>query len=309
MFTRPSRHHYFVAVGMIGALALAGCSATQSASSDPSPEPTTSSSDSPDSIGALLPQRIQDAGKLVIATDAQLPPNNFIGPDGKTIIGVSIDMGNAIAEALGVEAEFINTKFASIIPGLQAERYDIAMSGITDTLEREKQVDFIDFIESGQVFIVPSGNPGEVDSLETLCGKTASLIAGTISVDIATEASEQCTNDNKAAVKILTFPTAADALLQLQNGRADANIANIGKAAYQSQESGGKLEVAGDPFRPSYDAVAVPKGDTELIAALQAAFESIMADGQYQAVLAKWEVEASGMDKTVVNGAKAFEKE
>ncbi|SIM54398.1 ABC transporter substrate-binding protein [Micromonospora cremea] len=300
---RPKRTYSIATATLASAALLLGAAACGST------DQTTdaSSTGTPGPVSTLLPESVQEAGTLTIATDAQLPPNNFVGPDGKTIIGVSVDMGNAVAKALGVKATFVNTKFASLITGLQAGRYDIAMSGITDTAERQKQVDFVDFIESGQVFIVPKGNPGKVDSQDAMCGKTLSLVTGTISVDLAEAQSAKCVQAGQEQVTILKFPTVADALLQLTNGRADANIANLGKAAYQSKESGGKLEVAGKPFATSYDAVAVKKGDKEMIAALQYGFDKIIKDGTYQKILEKWDVQDSAVDKVVVNGGDSLE--
>jgi polar amino acid transport system substrate-binding protein len=140
-----------------------------------------------------------------------------------------------------------------------------------------------------------------------MCGKTLSLVTGTISVDLAEAQSAKCTQAGKQKVTILKFPTAADALLQLTNGRAVANIANLGKAAYQAKKSGGTLEVAGAPFASSYDAVAVKKGDKEMIAALQYGFDQIIQDGTYRKILEKWDIEQSAVDKVVVNGGASLQ--
>ena len=293
---RSNRTHSIAAATLASAALLLG--AVACGSSDPTTD--AGSTGAPKPVSTLLPESVQKEGTLTIATDPQLPPNDFIGPDGKSIIGVSVDIGNAVARELGVKAKFVNTKFASLISGLQAGRYDIAMSGITDTAERQKQVDFVDFIKSGQVFIVRKGNPSKVDSQEAMCGKTLSLVTGTISVDLAEAQSAKCTQAGMQKVTILKFPTAADALLQLTNGRAVANIANLGKAAYQAKKSGGALEVAGKPFASSYDAVAVKKGDKEMTAALQYGFDQIIQNGTYRKILKKWDIEQSAVDKVVV---------
>jgi polar amino acid transport system substrate-binding protein len=287
------------AVSALGLMLLAGCGGTDAGSdSAAKPGATTSAS-------TMLPKSIQESGVLTIATDAELPPNNFMAEDGKTMQGVSIDIGNALAEALGVKPKFVNTKFAALLTGLQGERFDIAISGLGDTLERQKIVDFVDFLYSGQVFLVPEGNPGNVTSLDTLCGKRASLITGTISVDLANQASKDCVAKGQPAIKIANFPAAADAILQLENGRADANITDMGKAAYQASQSGGKLEVAGDKFAPTYGGVGVRKGDKEMTDSLQWAFGEIMKNGKYQAALKKWGVEQSAMDEVVLNATHA----
>ena len=300
----PQSARYLIAIGSVALLALAGCSTTPGSSSESSPSPENSIV-----AAAPLPESIQKAGEITIATDGSLPPNNFVGPDGVTLQGVSVDMGNALAKVLGVKANFVNTKFASIITGIQAGKYDVAISGMADTEEREKQVDFVDFIASGEIFLVPKGNPANVTSLDTVCGKRASLIAGTISVDITKQASEACVKNGKNPVTISVFPDAPTVVLQLQNSRSDFNITAAGKAAYQAQQLHGEVEVAGTMFNNQYNGVAIRKESPELVKAVQWAFDQIMKSGEYAAILKKWDVEEAQIDQLAFNGAAAFAQE
>lgn len=250
----------------------------------------------------LLPASIKSAGNITVATDAEYPPNNFVASDGETIIGISPALAHAIGKVLGIKVKMVNTRFASIIPGLKAGRYDMAMSGINDTLKREKKVDFVDYIKVGQQLIVQGGNPDHINSLKDLCGKTVALAKGTVSVGISRHQSAKCKQSGEQPVNILLFPTAAQALLQVRSGRAVANIADSTKVGYVSAHSHGKLQPAGSMFSSAYQGIAVPKGHPKFLKALQAALNAMIANGEYKAILTKWHVAQSGVDKARING-------
>src|SRR5262245_42484504 len=92
-------------------------------------------------IAAEVPSALKDKGTLIVATDATYPPNEFIGSDGATIEGMTPDLGQALAAVMGLEFEFVNASFDTIIPGLSSGKYDLGFSSFTDTKEREQVVD------------------------------------------------------------------------------------------------------------------------------------------------------------------------
>ena len=136
-------------LGLLTALALAGCAGSSGTSaSSPTSAPTTSGAPSGGSDPAsLVPPEIKSAGVIRAATDATYPPNEFVGTDGKTLIGFDIELANAVASKLGVKIQFANAKFDSII------------TGITAGSEREV-ANTVVFIDGGVV--VESGQPRQV---------------------------------------------------------------------------------------------------------------------------------------------------
>ena len=94
------------------------------------------------------------AATLTVAADATYAPDEFIAPDGKTVIGMDADMAKAIAELMGLQGEVQNIPFDSIIPGLAAGKYNLGMSSFTDTKDREKTVDFVTYASAGTSFYV-----------------------------------------------------------------------------------------------------------------------------------------------------------
>ena len=127
--------------------------------------PASTSSGEVASIAAQVPAPIKSKGTLNVATEAQYAPNEFIAPDGHTIIGMDADLMRALGEVMGLKVNLINANFETIIPGLSAGRYDIGASSFTDTKEREKVVDFVDYFSAGISFYAKtSANPGVIHS-------------------------------------------------------------------------------------------------------------------------------------------------
>lgn len=98
-----------------------------------------------------------DAAKLTMATEATFPPYEYY--DGDAIVGIDVEVAQAIAEKLGMELEVTDIAFDSIIPGIQTGKYDMGMAGMTVTDERKEQVSFSDSYATGvQVVIVRDGS-------------------------------------------------------------------------------------------------------------------------------------------------------
>ena len=125
----------------------------------------------------MVPAAIKSKGTLNIALDATYAPDEFIATDGHTIIGMDADFANAITQILGLKANLINATFDTIIPGLQSGKYDMGDSSFTDTLARQKVVDFVTYFQAGEGFYVKSGSAG-FNGLASLCGHTVSVETG-----------------------------------------------------------------------------------------------------------------------------------
>src|SRR6202000_1697188 len=99
-----------------------------------------------------VPASIKSKGTLSVASDATYAPNEFIGSDGHTVVGMDADLMTALAAAMGLKVKIANQTFDSIIPGLASGKYDVGASSFTDTKEREKTVDFVDYFVAGEAF-------------------------------------------------------------------------------------------------------------------------------------------------------------
>src|SRR6185312_10294896 len=221
----------FKPLGRIGApvlvvLLLAGCgssSKTSSSASTPSSS-TSSSGGAVASIAAQVPAAIKSKGTLTVALEAQYAPNEFLAPDGHTIIGMDADLVKALAETMGLKVSLVNANFEAIIPGLAAGRYDLGASSFTDTKEREKTVDFVDYYSAGISFYAKSGaNPG-VNVLKDLCGHTVGVEKGTVEQEEAEKQGKECTKEGKKSVTVLSFPGQNAVNLAVASGRAQLGM-------------------------------------------------------------------------------------
>ena len=208
-------------------LALAGCGSSSSSTTSS----TTSTSGSPSAansaIAAQVPAAIKSKGTLNVATEAQYAPNEFLAPDGHTVIGMDADLMQALGTVMGLKVTLINSNFETIIPGLAAGRYDLGASSFTDTKEREKTVDFVDYYKAGISFYAKSSaNPG-VSKVADLCGKTVAVEKGTVEFEESTKQSATCKKEGKKSVTVLSFPGQNAANLAVSSGRAELGLSLI----------------------------------------------------------------------------------
>lgn len=248
----------------------------------------------------LLPADIKDSGVLKVGGETSLPPYLFL-ESGK-LTGIEADLMSALGKALGLKVDVTNTKFAAMVTGLVSRRFDVAMSDFSDTLERQKQVTFVDYTRAGQILVVAKGNPKGIHTLADLCGKSAAGPSGSLSVALAQEQSKKCTDEGKPAVDVQQYPTGAETQLALQNGRTDAMAIDYAIGSYNAQQVPDKIELVGEPFALGYHGAAVRRNDKDLQTALEAGLNGLIEKGVYTKILNKWKVPQMAMEKVLING-------
>jgi polar amino acid transport system substrate-binding protein len=244
-----------------------------------------------------VPQAIKDGGKLVVATDASYAPNEFYDTDGKTIIGTDADLAAAIGKTLGLQVELKNATFDSIIPGLVAGKYDVALSSFTDTKEREKQVDMVTYLTAGTGFYTVAADPTEVQTLADLCGKKVAVQKGTVQQDDVEGQNKKC-GSNPIDIQVFTQQTDVD--LALTSGKAQVALADTPVALYAVKQSEGKLKSTGKNYDTAPYGIAVSK-KSGMTDAIQAAVQTLMDNGTYQAILKKWNLTSGEIDESKIN--------
>lgn len=249
----------------------------------------------------LLPANIRDSGVLKVGAFTGISP--YLYMQGENIVGLEADLLLALSKTLDLIPEITNTKFPALIPGLMSKRIDVALSAFSDTLERQKQVTFVDYTRAGQILMIAKGNPKKILSMADLCGKSA---AGPISgpaVTLAQEQSKKCVSEGKPPVDVQQYPSPADGLLALQSGRTDS-FANDYVAARDSLKMfPEKIETVGQPFALGLHGAAVRPDEKQLQAALEAGYNALIKSGVYGKILDKWSVPDIAMDKALINGS------
>ena len=249
---------------------------------------------------ALLPQRVRDAGTLVVGTNLTYAPDEFKDPQGAPT-GWGIELVQALAARLGLSADLRDAQFDNIIPGVKGGKYDVGWASFTDTVERQQSVDFVDYYNAGIQWASQAGKTVDPDDA---CGLTIAVGTGTYQeTDELPAKSQACVDAGKEPLNLLKLDTQGDITNAVVLGRADAMSADSPVTQYAVSQTGGKLQLAGDIFDAAPFGVALAK-DGEMAPAIQAALQSMIDDGTYGAILEEWGVQAGAIQTAEINGAK-----
>jgi polar amino acid transport system substrate-binding protein len=253
-------------------------------------------------VASEVPAAVKKKGTLVVAADATYPPNEFIGSDGHTVVGMDPDLAHEIGKVMGLKVKVVNATFDSIIPGLAAQKYDLGMSSFTDTKAREKTVDFVTYFSAGTSFYVEAQGGPTINTLRDLCGHAVAVEKGTTQATDATNQSKSCSAAGKSAVKVLVFPDQNGANLAISSGRAQVGMADSPVAAYQVQKSGGRFKLVGNTYGTAPYGIAIPKSSGMARPVLDA-LKVLMKKGDYQAVMKHWGLQAGAITNPAINAA------
>lgn len=275
------------------ALALSACSS-------PSSTPTTTASGD-QALVKMVPTEVAADGTLTFGSDGTYPPNEFVGTDGKTMEGMDIDLGNAIAAKLGLKAAFVNAPFDSIIPGIQSGKYEAGISSFTDDKAREKILDFVTYYNVGTLWAAKTGSTLTPD---TACGKNIAVQKATVQVDDLTVRSKTCTGAGKPAIKINQYQSQQDATATVVSGKNEAMLADSPVTGYAAKTSNGQLQVIGTVYDSALYGVGLPKAKGDFAKAIQGAITAMIADGSYKTILDKYGLADGAVTASVINGAK-----
>ncbi len=287
---------------------LAGCGSSSSNSSSSTSSGGASSSTAvttpgPDSsLVAQVPAAIKSKGTLNVATEAQYAPNEFIAPDGHTVIGMDAELMESIGAVLGLKVKLINSDFETIIPGLAAGRYDLGISSFTDTKEREKTVDFVDYFEAGISFYAKRDASPDVPTVADLCGKTVAAEKGTVEAEEAEAQSKKCAKEGKKEVTTLVFPGQNAVNLAVSNGRAELGMADSPVADYQVKQSSGAFKLIGKEYEVAPYGIAIPK-KSGMTGPVRGALKDLIGEGVYAKILEKWGLKSGALREPAINGA------
>ena len=225
--------------------------------------------------------------KLVMATNAAFPPYEYKECD--KIVGIDAEIAEKIAEKLGMELEIVDTEFNSIIGGVTSGKYDIGMAGMTVNPDREKQVNFSKTYATGvQVVIVKQD--GAIKTLDDLAAATANGTAK-IGVQEGTTghiyASDTPDKGGYGEENVVAYKTGALAVEALKTGKVNAVIIDNEPAKNFVKANEGLDILATEYVKEDY-AIAIAKGNTELLEKINKALDELIADGTVKKIIDKY---------------------
>ena len=216
---------------------------------------------------------------LTMATNPEFPP--FESIENGEIVGADIDMINAICDKLGMTLEITNVDFDAALTGAATGKYDIAVSGITATEERKKNMNFTDsYYKASQAVIIRSDST--IASVADLKGKTISCQEATTG--------EQYIMDNSEAegYKLQSFKTGPEATAALVAGKVDAVVIDDAVAKALSEKQNGATKILDEPMTEEEYAIALKLGNDELTEKLNGAIKELKEDGTLKEIFAKY---------------------
>jgi polar amino acid transport system substrate-binding protein len=228
-------------------------------------------------------------GKLTVGSDIAYPPIEYFEEGTQNATGMDVDLLEAMGEKLGVEVEFQQVAdFAGIVGDVKASRYDMVMSAISITPEREAEIAFIPYFgPAGTGILVAKGNPEGIAAVTDLCGKAVGAQVGTFQVEQMEGFNGDICKDNPIDIK--TFPDNPTAVQELTLGRIAAELADDPVTAYTAATSeSGLVEVAVQGFDSAPYGMGFRKESTELQDVIGQALAAIRADGTYDSILEEW---------------------
>lgn len=218
---------------------------------------------------------------LRIATEGAYAPYNFTNPDG-SLGGFDIDIANAICDKMQVKCDIKAQDWEGIIPALKSGKYDAIVAAMSVTPERSEQVDFsTPYYANTLMFLAKQDSTFDPSKQSDIDSTTIAAQRSTIS--------SQWLEKTHPKAKMQLHDTLTNAFLDLSAGRAGAMIADKAPALTWLQTEGGKgFAVKGEEIAIDDNiAVAVDKGNAELLEKINKAIADMKADGSYDAILAK----------------------
>ncbi len=287
-----------LAGGLVVSL-LTGCGAT-SLGLGSSAQQTATTGCSSGGLKDALPPDVKAGSTITVASDASYEPNEFLAPDGQTIIGMDIELMRGALQCLGLKAKFQNAKFDNILPGIAGGKYDAGVSSFTITSDRLKQVTMVSYFSAGTQWVVQKGNPRNVNPTKP-CGLSVGVQTGTTQADELKAINKGICKSKpvKAVVEDLQSKVTTDLLA----GKVDAMAADSPVALYAVKKTGTKLQAAGKITGSAPYGVVLPKGKDKLGAALAQAFAQMATNGSYQKILAKWGQQSGAVQMFAANPA------
>ena len=212
-----------------------------------------------------------------MCTNAEFPPYEY--KDGGEFVGIDVEVSKLIAQKLGTEVEILDIAFDSLIPTVMSDKADFAMAGMTVTEDRKENVDFTHTYQTAvQVVAVPVNS--SIASVDDLSGKKIGVQQGTTG-DI------YCTGDfGESAIE--RFPKIVDGFQAMKTGRIDACVVDDQVAKAIVAQDASSYKILDTAYAEEEYAIAVKKGNTDLLNKLNKVIDEIKSNGELKAIVDKY---------------------
>ena len=237
--------------------------------------------------GAPTPD-LKVPGVLTVGSDTTYPPQESIDTATNKAVGFDVDLITAVAKNMGLQANVVTTKFDTIIDDLNNKRFDVVISAVSVTPDRQKKVDFVPYFNAGESLLVQAGNPKNIKGLSDLCGQSVGVQTGTIEQADLQTASNACKTAGKPEIKMVVLQDQTAVIQLLANQRVVATYQDSPVTDYYNKQHPGQFAVGGSVINAGLEGIVIRKNDAPMFNAVKAAFDKLKADGTYKQLIDKW---------------------
>jgi polar amino acid transport system substrate-binding protein len=282
-----------VSIGIVLAALVGGSAAAQSVRAQ-TPQPA---------LQKLLPADMAPGSTFTVAVALGSPPDDFRDEKGE-IAGWEIDIVRAATQALGLKLALRPATFDTLIPGLQAHRFDAAIGQMGITVVREKVLDMIGTLTANELFAALADSPVKVNSIEDLCGLTVGTTRGSREMVFASDEQRKCAAAGKKPINALAFNDGNAAAEALMSKRVELYWLGSTAISYFVRQSQGRTKVVGHYTDTSYIGIGLPKS-SDVAKPLQAAIQYLIDNGTYQKIIDKWGLQGGAVKTVPLNPTNA----
>lgn len=227
-----------------------------------------------------------------IGSDMTFPP--FESVENGTPVGFDIDIANKIFEQSGDQAVFVDSRFSSLVTGLEAKKFDLLMSALYITKERLEKVDMVPYYMTTEALIALADSDYQPKTRDDLCGKTIASQNGSMFPEQLRQMSqESCVAKGKPPITVREFVTSPESVQALLAKAVDAHYDDASVALSTVEKLNGRLVISStEPFFPILGGIAIPKGDQELFNKVKNGLDALKKSGEYDQLIAKYNLQA-----------------
>ncbi|MGX7673728.1 ABC transporter substrate-binding protein [Plantactinospora sp. DSM 117369] len=313
------RWRHAVLVSLAGVLAVTGCGTPDDERAVPvdpsasaggqvintSPDQKRVRTEKVEAIAATVPEAIRADGKLAVGVSGEgSPPLAFRADDDRTLIGVEPDIAQLVADVLGLELDLQPTSWENLFLVVRSGQNEVGFSNITVTEERKDIYDFASYrVDSLGWEVKKDGKIDKIEKPADIAGLTVSVSSGTNQEQVLLRWDAQNKAAGLAAAKIVYYQRPTEYQLALRSGRIDAYFGPNPAVVYHAAVSGETKIVGLVPGGGEVPAqiAAMTKKDNKLVQALGEALNTVITNGKYREVLARWGLESEAIPTSQVN--------
>ncbi|GAA3938328.1 lysine/arginine/ornithine ABC transporter substrate-binding protein ArgT [Actinomadura viridis] len=252
------------------------------------------------------PEQLVNPGRLTIAADFQGAPFDYF--EGTEKKGFDVEFDKAVAELMGLRPELVDARFASLVTGLEAGRYDAVVSVLYITKERAEKIDMVPYAQTGSGFLVRKNENFKPQAATDLCGRTVAVLAGGFEEQLVTgDLAGQC-KAKGSPVTAKSFPSDVEATRDLAQKRSDVFFSNHSIVTHRvKQFSELQLEASNPaPLYPVPAGIGVRKDRPDVRRAFEEAIQHLRNSGRMDELLKRYGLE--NPDPELVKKAIAGDK-